>query len=451
MKRKVFYSLLVGVLVCTFAVVTTACSTNGGKSSQKKGMPVAVVHTYDGMMVIDTNGTELFDASVYKSVMTFSEGLAAVVDKNDMLGFVNKNGKIVIPCQFQYDDSFSGWDWGFGRNMRRRNMFHDGYARIESLEQSIFIDKHGKQLLKDYKVVNWNQDVAIVLKEGSYGLVDMSGRVILSPEEGKELDILEFCGDNMLRYGIGDYYGNMDEKGKIITDPKYVYAADFVDGYALVGKKTDDRYVVDVCVIDTKGKVQKKLDLDECLYSELRQGYLSQKLFSDGVMVSNCEGFGEQKTNYIYNSKYDVITLDYYYCSEFQDGLSATMPKSSRYYGFINTKGEMVIPAQFEQSGYYDDFSKPFSEGLCFAKQNKKWTVIDKKGNTISVLDGIDEPVSVFVAGRACVRIGYHHSHFAFVDRFGNEMPIPMERSTIFFYSDSDNSDDDYCEYWGRF
>jgi hypothetical protein len=44
--------------------------------------------------------------------------------------------------------------------------------------------------------------------------------------------------------------------------------------------------------------------------------------------------------------------------------------------GFLNTKGQIVIPAKF-------DFALYFTEGLSAVKQHEKWGYIDKKGNVV--------------------------------------------------------------------
>mgnify|MGYP003291734872 CR=1 FL=1 len=44
--------------------------------------------------------------------------------------------------------------------------------------------------------------------------------------------------------------------------------------------------------------------------------------------------------------------------------------------GFINTKGEVVIPCIYDEAGW-------FSEGLALVKQNGKWSIINTEGKVI--------------------------------------------------------------------
>lgn len=443
--KRIVSLFLKGVLVSALVIVSCACSQSGSKPSQKKGMPVAVLHSYGAVAVIDTNGTELFDASAYRKMMPFSEGVAAVVDRNGLLGFVNVKGEQVIPCQYKFRDGLLSWDGFYG--MRMRNLFHAGHARVETPEASIFIDKQGNQLLKEYKVVNWNDKVAIVMKNDRCGLVTLSGQEII-PVEGSEFRMLYFGDDNILLYEVYDRFGYIDMKGNVITGPDYKFATVFVEGQALVCRDSENPQTDDVCVIDTKGKVKKTLDYNNGLYeclSEERGRFLDP--FPEGVRVAMCSE-GDEYKPVLFNNRFDAVkVLDYNRCAEYRDGLAAVMCPSDGHYGFMDTKGELVIPCQYEDCGSYYFSPDKFSEGLCFAKQNNKWTVIDKKGKTISVLNGM-EPMGHFVAGRACVRVGRNHSHVAIIDRFGHEIPVPEKMGGgDFFYSESDNSDNGNS-YW---
>ena len=55
--KRIVSLFLKGVLVSALVIVSCACSQSGSKPSQKKGMPVAVLHSYGAVAVIDTNGT----------------------------------------------------------------------------------------------------------------------------------------------------------------------------------------------------------------------------------------------------------------------------------------------------------------------------------------------------------------------------------------------------------
>lgn len=62
------------------------------------------------------------------------------------------------------------------------------------------------------------------------------------------------------------------------------------------------------------------------------------------------------------------------YWAEFSEGLAAVEKKGEE--GYIDKKGNTVIPFQFEQAG-------KFQEGLAPVKKNGKWGYINQKGNVI--------------------------------------------------------------------
>ena len=69
----------------------------------------------------------------YKLVNSFHEGLAAVCNKEDLWGFIDKTGKEVIPCQYQYFPA----------------EFNDGVAIACTNENRMFIiDHEGNEALR---------------------------------------------------------------------------------------------------------------------------------------------------------------------------------------------------------------------------------------------------------------------------------------------------------------
>ncbi|MGL6340442.1 MAG: WG repeat-containing protein [Waterburya sp.] len=80
---------------------------------------------------------------------------------------------------------------------------------------------------------------------------------------------------------------------------------------------------------------------------------------------------------------------------QFYEGLALVC--HNNLYGFINKKGEFVIPPKF-------DFVNPFSEGLAPVKKDGKWGYIDKKGDIL--VQPIYDEVKPFSEGLAVVKMG---------------------------------------------
>lgn len=75
-----------------------------------------------------------------------------------------------------------------------------------------------------------------------------------------------------------------------------------------------------------------------------------------------------------------ILQPKYDYINEFEDGIARVrlgdIINHPAMYGFINTKGQEIIPVQYSSAGGFD-------EGLCPVQKNKKNGFIDKTGKTI--------------------------------------------------------------------
>ena len=79
--------------------------------------------------------------------------------------------------------------------------------------------------------------------------------------------------------------------------------------------------------------------------------------------------FTDSKGNIIIDKQFDGV-------SSFSNGLAKV--KQNGKWGFVNTKGEIVIPCVYDDGDVYS-----FSEGLAKVKQNGKWMIIDSNGQVI--------------------------------------------------------------------
>lgn len=114
--------------------------------------------------ILDHNGNKI--GGSFNDIGTFSEGLALAV-KDGKMGFIDEKGYIVIPFDYDIDES-----WGDG----------------------------GDDTLHELKFVN---GVAPIYKDGYYGAIDKSGKVIVP-----------------IKYS----YGSIGSKGTLVfSDPSYSY------------------------------------------------------------------------------------------------------------------------------------------------------------------------------------------------------------------------------------
>lgn len=211
---------------------------------------------------INVNTGEIVIPGTYRHAWHFSQGIAAVVDESGKMGFINYDGEVVIPMQFDFDKS-------------NEYVFKDGHCALQDDATSLWglIDRNGgcalpyeydcldyngwtktwkvvrdelKGLLTselkeifpaiyDYIVYSDDEDMVYLIKDGLKQLVTFDG-VVVEPfvivwtdslyydsynEETDEVHQVQH--DYLVEYGIGfGQYGVMDSRtGKVIIPAVY--------------------------------------------------------------------------------------------------------------------------------------------------------------------------------------------------------------------------------------
>lgn len=257
-----------------------------------------------------------------------------------------------------------------------------------------------------------------------------------------KINAQEQLQNDLLRACKGDKCGYINRKGKMIIKPQFVYAADFSEGLASISfdkKKWG--------FIDTTGKVI------------IPPQFENVNNFSDGLAAFEVD----DKHGFIDRTGKIVIEPTLYYAANFSEGLAQIMVKQptdkEARTCFINTKGEIVIPCNFDDTftsfsqgyafvgsgglyGYINKTGKwviepqfaraeSFSEGLAAVQINGKWGYINMSGKI--VIEPQFETITPFSAGLAAVRFffintsGYKElSKYGYIDRTG-QVVIPHQ------------------------
>mgnify|MGYP003296809682 CR=1 FL=1 len=104
MKKNVF--------ICLFAITCVAMMSCGGSSNKEQkgqGTLVALAQSDDseGLIYIDIDGKRIISDPRFSRGERFSEGLAAVYDKETgNIGFIDIKGNLVIPCELPNSHSW---------------------------------------------------------------------------------------------------------------------------------------------------------------------------------------------------------------------------------------------------------------------------------------------------------------------------------------------------------
>lgn len=158
-----------------------------------------------GSTFASVDGRRLTDLT-FDDLDGFQEGLACVAIDGCGYGYVNQEMEFVIPMKYN-----------------RGGGFNKGRARVELNGQSFFIDKTGKELASDERVMQRNYQKVGYFSEG------------ICPVSMLELDYgdLKYFSDNN---GVAGIWGFINENGDEIVKPQYIYAYGYNDGIAIVAK-----------------------------------------------------------------------------------------------------------------------------------------------------------------------------------------------------------------------
>ncbi|NCS36397.1 MAG: WG repeat-containing protein [Microcystis aeruginosa G11-01] len=281
-----------------------------------------------------------------------------------------------------------------------------------------FMDIKGNQIIKSsyYIQRDFKEGLAVVCKSdpleshlpyqrNNCGYINKKGEIKIpldfsfASDFSEGLAAVEFDDILLGRRSWG--YINYD--GKFVINPNFNSADDFHEGLAIVQFNNKD------VVINTKG---------ETLITQKSTFEYTTKLsgFSEGLAKVSRNKFpkhyGFVDINGYINSKGDmVIPLKYYNAEAFSEGLAKV--SDGKKFGFINKKDKLVIPFQYDKV-----FS--FANGLAVVYQSSKCGYINKMGKL--VIPTIYDFCKSFSEGLAAVQI---QSDWGYINESGKLVITP--------------------------
>ena len=184
----------------------------------------------DGYVVAQRDGTdgcelieigvgpvELLEGVYLDYVVEVSDGLVVFRAEDGLYGYINTEGEIVIPAQFD-----------------AAHDFRDGYAEVGLLEEvrtSAIIDRSGTVIISGLDVYYGMVADALFVEwpDGTWGLVETSGTIRCRhtlPEEACGAWVYEFTEDGPLwvEYFLSDWeyvWGLMSREGELLGEPQW--------------------------------------------------------------------------------------------------------------------------------------------------------------------------------------------------------------------------------------
>lgn len=163
--------------------------------------------------------------------------------------------------------------------------------------------------------------------------------------------------DNLIPVLSGDKWGYVDRKGTFVVNPQFDDAHCFHNGLAQVKSNQKIGY------IDAKGQ------------------YVIKPEYAEGSDFSEGLAFVVTENSYptCINTRGEVIFVLKQQCTvyPFNDGLARYCTDENKF-GFVNTKGELAIPARFEYAG---NFYEGLAAVCMFVGNEERYGYIDKNGN----------------------------------------------------------------------
>lgn len=192
--------------------------------------------------MIDKTGREVVPVGKYKSMDTFSEGLAAVC-RDEKWGYIDSMGNEVVPCIYRSAAPFSE---GLAA-VRTDELVEKNKWGTWNVYKGGYIDKTGKAVipltLEYTELGDFHEGLAVVDCGDGKGYIDTTGAEVIPCQ------IHSPCTDEWLGRVVVDYYGsgwgispaefeNLKKNGRMVSH--YYDAGDFCQGIARVVQDPND-------------------------------------------------------------------------------------------------------------------------------------------------------------------------------------------------------------------
>ncbi|MGB5981520.1 MAG: WG repeat-containing protein [Nonlabens sp.] len=337
--------------------------------------------------------------------LKFQEGLAPIKIKGKW-GYYNRNNELVIDAKYDEVKDFSDGkalvklDNSFGiisnQGTELTAIKYDeilplnekGYRRTKASDKvGILNDSEIEILPPEFNEITFNYDKGfiIVKRDGKMGLFQLDGSAKI-PCEYDKIDFVENF-DNLVKVSKKVKLGND-------TYPNIYWGVlSLVDGKAILPVKYYDINIgsKNLWVLRSGGNAAAYNFNSENLNGKFLTDFKYEFLFSVTKVTENADVLeyhlrnGEKGLLDLKTGKHIEIKEEYAGIGTFKDGL-APIEENDMYlegterYGFINKKGEIVIPIK------YRDFDSDlfYDKGIIKVKKRKSWIRLDRNGNKVN-------------------------------------------------------------------
>ena len=202
-----------------------------------------------------------------------------------------------------------------------------------------------------------------IVKNGLYGYMDRSGRIVIEPRFPPSVDESYFEIPQAFHEGLAAVpergrWGYIGTSGRWDIPPRFWQAADFHEGLARVCREEGENEEF----IDRTGRVV------------IRPSGLCDDDFSEGRVQIRRAG-PPDRYGYLDRHGREIIPFRFDSADSFQEGLAAVRIEGQKY-GYIDRAGRWAIPPSFDEAG-------SFSGGVARVKAGEMTLNIDRQGNRV--------------------------------------------------------------------
>lgn len=296
-------------------------------------------------------------------VRNFHGGYAAI-KRNEKWGYIDKNGKNIIPCIYSsVGDFFNDAAIVHQKDILEPNNLFYGFDQIIRQNGDTVNVRLSNKRLND-NIYNGIIMIEVDCRHRSsssgiktkYGFVNIYGQLITDIIYDKVL----YYSEGVAAVCIDGKWGYINENGKLIIPCQYENATQFSEGIAFV-TKGEYSYNQQEIAIDKTGK-----KLFDCKYYG--------RFFKNGF----CLVFDFNKYGFINRDGKLIILCEYENADVFFEGRARVQKDVSGKWGFIDIDGNEIIPFIFDKVGF-------FNEGFATVELNGKKAYIDLNGNFLNI------------------------------------------------------------------
>lgn len=312
-----------------------------------------------------------------------------VIHDKGRYGYIDGNGRIVIPPQFTKAAAFS-----------------EGLARVSIGEKY----------------------------QRAPAFIDLSGKIIIGPGAPAELgrkqsDYDWYCDfhEGLAAFvidGSPGTSGYIDRSGRVVVPAQFAERKDFSDGLACVRSKEPSYPTPPMKFIDPNGRVALSLT-KEHFSDRFSEGRCVVQYWEDSVLrsyvVDRC-------------GKVVIRAGEFDEIEDFDGGLARVRQKDK--FGYVDLRGRVVIPVR------YDCFGSFNGHDVALAWRGDKCWTINRAGRHIARVDiaGLEKSAEPFSSGLAYVSVA---GKTGFIDQAGRVVVPPKQRVVERFHGS-------LARVWGR-